>query len=198
MKKLLLILLCLPMIGFGQTIDNSDFTRKQKLWNPNRKEAAKYQSIYHLINKLGKEENRIVTPIKIEALSSDNSGEITTLFYNCNEKEEAGLIIGFFNAELVINSTFQESSNFLILNSEQTNELLQAIDNIGDKWDKNNDYGDNSIYFSIDELTIFMDREKVTMRLFWKNFDSDWSFSSFNRTKKRYEKYLKKKAKGKI
>jgi len=186
------------MIGFGQSIDNSDFSRQQKLWWPQRIEAAKYQSIKHLINKLGKEEDKVVTPIRIEALSSDNSGEITTLFYNCDKKHKAGLIIGFFNAALLESSTFQENSNFLILDSEQTKTLLQSIDRIGDKWDKNDYYGNNSIYFSIDELTIFMDREKVTMRLFWRDFDSDWSFTSFNRTKKRYEKYLRKKAKGKI
>ena len=50
--------------------------------------------------------------------------------------------------------------------------------------------GETNIVFKWEDMTFLMSTNKVgfVFRIFWKEFDADWNYSAFKRTKKRFEK----------
>jgi hypothetical protein len=186
MKKLLLLLLCVPLIGFGQKTGGSQYASKR---------IAEHRAIEFLINDVLGIEEKEVMPFMLESLSASASGEITTLFYYCEAKDKAGLLIGFFNENWVPGATYERYS-FFNLNTYDTKVMLNQLSKVYQNWN-NGIYGTgNSIYFKINDITFVMDKNKQNMmRVFWKDYDSDWGYQSFHYTKQRFEKYLKRKEK---
>ena len=54
------------------------------------------------------------------------------------------------------------------------------------------DHDNNNIYFSFDDLTIliFNQYTDTKLRIFWKEFDSEWLVNEFRKTKKKLLKTL--------
>ena len=179
MKKLLLILLCFSLFGFGQN----------SLTQYESKEIAEYRAVKFLTTEiLGNDKDKEITAFFLDALSASITGEITTLFYHCKEKKKTGLLIGFFNINWVPGATFERYS-FLNLNLEEATEFLNTIGQAHNAWkNPRGEYEEQSIFFKINEITVVMDMNYQYMRIFWKDFNSDLGYNSFLSTKKRFEK----------
>lgn len=74
---------------------------------------------------------------------------------------------------------------------EFLNKIQQAIDD-NNKFLKS-DPDNNNIYFQYDDLDVLIWSSAVTytIRVFWKEFDSTWEKTAFERSKRRYEKKTK-------
>lgn len=75
-------------------------------------------------------------------------------------------------------------------------ELLAKIDAVKDQYSDylRSDLDNNNVFFEYDDMTflIFIDYSGLTIRVFWNEFDAEWESVAFDRTKKRFEKKVKK------
>ena len=183
MKKiLLLITLLFSFISFSQVYNSKEYS----------KERALYKSKAFVIkNIVGAD----TIPIKfeIDPLAAATSGELTTLIYNCSRKNLNGIIFGFFGNFWNEEGVIYKGYAFKNLPKEKALELLSILQK---RIEENYEYmfnagaGETNIVFKWEDMTFLMSTNKVgfVFRIFWKEFDADWNYSAFKRTKKRFEK----------
>ena len=162
------------------------------------KDYSKEQSLYHaktfVIQSVLGETTEIV---KFEAypLVAASSGNLTTLVYKCESKNESGLILGFYGNKWNESGVIYQGYAFKDLPLQKANEFLEKIElaesenykYLVEKPDNNN------VYFKYDDITIliFFGNYGNKLRVYWNGFDSEWDFEEFKKTKKRLSKKLK-------
>lgn len=138
-----------------------------------------------------------VVKFEIDPLVASNSGELTTLVYKCNQKNKAGLILGFYgeywNKAGVIYTGYAFKDLPLVKANELLAKIQLSLDSNANYIDQ--DYDNNNITFLYDDITIIIYRSQgsqvVTMRLFWNGFDAEWNKGEFTKTVKRLGNKLK-------
>ncbi|MCO5241451.1 MAG: hypothetical protein M9904_15490 [Chitinophagaceae bacterium] len=190
--KIRLLLLVFTFISF------STFSQinSNKIWFAKEysKEIALYNSKQFLFkNILGSSPE--VVQFEILPLAAASSGELTTLLYKCDSKKKEGLILGFYGNYWNDAGVLHQGYAFKNLEKDKAieflNKIQQAIDN-NNKFLKS-DADNNNIYFQYDDLDVLIWSSAVTytIRVFWKEFDSTWEKTAFERSKRRFEKKTK-------
>ncbi len=158
------------------------------------KEISLYKAKIFVIKEVLGSSN---APIKfeIDPLAAASSGELTSLVYQCSVKNKEGMILGFYGSYWNDAGVIFQGYGFKDMPKEKALEVLNTIEkNITEsKKYLSEDYENNNIYFQFDDITFLvyagiMGTTKI--RVFWNNFDADWDFIAFKRTKKRLEKKL--------
>ncbi len=137
-----------------------------------------------------------VERFEVIPLAAANSGELTTLIYKCESKQKEGLVIGFYGNYWNDNGIIYQGYDFKNLNKDQAIEFLNKIQSTIDtnsKFLKENS-DNNNVYFRYDDIDVLIWSSYIssyTIRLFWKGFDATWEQSSFERSKRRFERKIK-------
>ena len=135
-----------------------------------------------------------VTKFEIDPLAAASLGELTSLVYKCDEKNKAGLILGFYGTRWNDAGVIFQQYSFLNLPEEKAKEMLNKIDAVIDENYKylTSDIDNNNVYYRYGDMTflICLRITSTRIRVFWNGFDSEWEFTAFKRTKKRLEKKL--------
>lgn len=163
------------------------------------KEVSLYSGKKFLMDEvLGVSE--VILQFEIDALTAASSGELTTLVYQCQMIGKEGLILGFYgnywNSEGVVykgyaykNLPKEMAVKFLMMISEAIDEHASYLDK---EYDKNN------VCFLYDDILILIYNDRsdglLKLRLCWGDFDSEWTGTSFDKTKRRFQKYFVKKS----
>ena len=127
-------------------------------------------------------------------LAAASSGEMTTLLYKCESQNKEGLILGFYGEYWNDAGVVFQGYGFKNLSKEQAFEFLNKIESEIDKNNKflksNND--SNNIVFEYDDLkvVIWTTSGSYLMRIYWKGFDSTWEKTSYERSKRRFERKI--------
>jgi hypothetical protein len=137
-----------------------------------------------------------VVEFEIDALAASSTGELTSLVYKCPEKNVEGLIFGFYGdyfSEAGIPYQGYAFKNFI---RSDALKLFAKVSKAIDEHDKflSNDVNNHNVYFTFDDLTFLITKASgsYSIRVFWQDFDAEWTSTAFNRTKKRFEKTLDK------
>ena len=142
-----------------------------------------------------------VMQFEIDALTAASSGELTTLAYQCQTRGKEGLILGFYGNYWNPAGVVFTGYAYKNMTKESAVDLLMKVSSVIDEYDSYLDKDDdnNNVCFSFDDLLILVYKDRsdglVRLRVFWDSFDSEWTGVSFNRTKRRFERYFVKKAK---
>ena len=127
-------------------------------------------------------------------LAAASSGEMTTLLYKCESQNKEGLILGFYGEYWNDAGVVFQGYGFKNLSKDQAFEFLNKIESEIDKNNKflksNND--SNNIVFEYDDLkvVIWTTSGSYLMRIYWKGFDSTWEKTSYERSKRRFERKI--------
>lgn len=152
------------------------------------KEIALYKAKYFAMTSIIGEANEVIK-FKIDPLSAASSGELTSLVYQCDEKQKEGLILGFFGDYKNEFGVIHKGYAFLDFPKEKALILLNKLEKIIEEHSKylNKDSDNNNIYFKDEEINflIYSGSPSIKIRVFWKDFDSEWDMTAFKRTKRR-------------
>lgn len=156
------------------------------------KEIALYKAKEFVINEIiGIDSN--VTQFEMDALAATASGELTSLVYRCDEKQLSGLVLGFFGSKWNDAGVSYQAFAFKNIPQEVAIELLKKLTTTIEGNSKYlNENTDNNIVFRFKEFTflIYNVEYRSRIRIFWNDFDSEWQSVAFERTRKRFERYL--------
>lgn len=160
------------------------------------KESALYKAKAFLIETIFKDSEAVIE-FEIDALAASSSGELTSLSYKCNQKNVEGLLIGFFGSYWNDSGTTYGSYAFRNFTNEEALELFKKLNNALANHNKflQKNVSENNIYFQFEDLTFNISSNLnggYYIRVFWQDFDAEWTSIAFNRTKKRFEKKLDK------
>jgi hypothetical protein len=190
MKTRLILFLIFPICVFSQidlnTIPQPEYS----------KELAQFQSKHFVFEKILKVESQVVK-FEVDPLSGAESGQLTTLYYNCAEQNKEGLILTFFGNYWNNAGVRYQGYGFKNFDKKQAVEFLDKIQSAIDsnaKFLKDN--SDNNIAFKYDDIDIIITSSNQTaylIRLFWNGFDSTWDAFAFNRSSRRLNYNLKNK-----
>ncbi|WP_127845428.1 hypothetical protein [Psychroflexus aestuariivivens] len=185
MKKILTIGLFLVFsLSFGQIVNNSGLYFAKEF----SKEVALYKGKDFVITKvLGVSEELV--KFEIDPLAAASSGELTSLVYNCEQKNQNGLVLGFYGTRWSEDGIAYKAYAFKNLEKEKALELFQTIEDHLKEESKyiNSTSVNHNMYFKFDELTLLIYKDNGTkIRVFWNGFDSEWENSAYNRTRRRF------------
>ncbi|PKQ46875.1 hypothetical protein [Confluentibacter flavum] len=127
-------------------------------------------------------------------LAAASSGEMTTLLYKCESQNKEGLVLGFYGEYWNDAGVIFQGYGFKNLSKDQAFEFLNKIESEIDKNNKflksNND--NNNIVFEYNDLkvVIWTTSGSYLMRIYWNGFDSTWEKTSYERSKRRFERKI--------
>jgi hypothetical protein len=194
MKNLLLVLslLSLSIITNAQLINKTPGFFFAKEYG--REFAAYYSKLYLYQEILNSPPG--ISKFSIDIISAANSGELTTLTYGLDDLNKKGLIIGFFGN--YINENGVQYLGYRYLNFDQP-EAIEFLNLIQSTLNQNQEYlgqspETNNVAFNYKGMTVVISNEfpGYKIRLFWGSFDCLWNIESFERTRTRFSKFLKK------
>ena len=138
--------------------------------------------------------NEKISKFELIPLAASGSGELTTLLYKADDKNQEGMILGFFGDYWNEAGVVYQGYAFKNLNKYEALEFLEKINNAIESNSKfmKDSYDNNNIYFSYKDIDvlIYASNQNFSIRLFWNNFDSNWDKTAFDRSKRRFEKRI--------
>ena len=190
-KSVPIILLLLFQIAYAQMSVKTGGIFFAKEYS---KEIALYNVKTFLIKNILGQTNDLIK-FEADALTSANSGELTTLAYRCTSLNKEGLILGFYGNRWNEAGVVYQSYEFKNFPIKEANEFLDKIEKMISENTKfiESDPDVNNIYFQYDDITVLIydDMSSFKLRIFWNGFDSLWDLSTFKKTKRRLIRKLK-------
>ena len=137
-----------------------------------------------------------VVEFEIDALAASSTGELTSLVYKCPKKNVEGLIFGFYGDYFSEAGIPYQGYAFKNFNRPEALKLFAKVTAAIDEHDKflSKDVNNHNVYFMLEDLTFLITKASgsYSIRVFWEDFDAEWTSTAFTRTKKRFEKTLDK------
>jgi hypothetical protein len=135
---------------------------------------------------------------ELEALAASGSGELTSLIYNCPDKKESGLILGFYNDYWNDNGVIYQGYKFKNFPRDRALELFNKIDSVGDANSKylTEDPNSANVFFTYEEIIFLLYRgwgPGSPIRIFWNGFDAEWDATAYSKTESRFKDKIEKK-----
>ena len=132
---------------------------------------------------------------EIDPLAASNSGELTTLVYRSENKKQEGLILGFYGTNWNSSGIVYTGYAFKNIPYKEANEMLDKIEQATRENFKfiQDDHDNNNIYFHFQDITflVYTKDGNIKLRVYWNDFDAEWEWSTYKKTKKRLERKLK-------
>lgn len=129
---------------------------------------------------------------EVDALAASSSGELTSLAYVCKSNKKEGLLLGFYGNFWNDQGVIYQGYGFKNLTKETTIELLNKISKTIEENQLSMTNNNNiNVFFWYNDLTILISYfAQIKIRVFWNDFDAEWEYTAFTRTKKRFERGL--------
>lgn len=188
--KLIVVFTILSQSIIAQVSENSGYFFAKEF----SKEISLYRAKQFLIEQVLMTDEKAIQ-FDIDPLAATNSGEVTSLGYKCEEKGKEGILLGFYGNYWNKSGVVYQGYGFKNLPRDKALEILNKItktmEDSKDYLLKNLD--NNNVYFQFDDLVvlIYTPISEPRIRIFWDEFDAEWTSTAFKRTKKRFEKSLK-------
>lgn len=189
LRKIFFVLLFTSIYfsSFSQISSNGLFLAKEY-----SKDISLYKAKYFLMSEVLGMTNSD-TKFELFPLAASNTGEITSLVYFCEAKKKDGLLLGFYG-ETWSNGNPVTAYAFKDFSKTKALDILAKIESSVEANSKylSKDNDNHNVYFQYDDV-IFLIYKKFgdnKIRVFWNNFDAEWEFLAFERTRKRFEKKL--------
>jgi hypothetical protein len=129
-------------------------------------------------------------------LAAASSGELTTLLYKCETQNNEGLILGFYgNYWDKTSGVSYQGYAFKNLSKEKAYEFLSKIEDEVEKNKKflKDNHDNNNIVFDYDDIKVMIWNTLggyYLIRVYWNGFDSTWEKTSYERSKRRFERKI--------
>ncbi|WP_025666528.1 hypothetical protein [Aquimarina megaterium] len=136
------------------------------------------------------------TVLQFEAipLAAASSGELTSLLYRCESKGKEGLILGFYGDYWNNAGVSYQGYGFKNLPKEKAIEFLNKIEKAIEKNKKflRGNNNNNNIVFDFDDMNVLIwtTSGSYRIRVYWNGFDSTWEETSYERSKRRFERKI--------
>lgn len=200
-KKIILVTFLLSSLSiqsFAQVAKSGYFQIKNGFGAKEfSKELSLFKAKAYLIAEVLKiNDENVSTQFSVEPLSASSSGQLTTLIFDCPQKNISGLILGFYGDYWDRSGSGVNFTGYLFkfISDDDARKLFQRIDEeikLNDNFLKDN-ANNNNIVFKFGDMDVIISRPLgIKMRLLWNGFDSEWEEMAFNRTKRRYDKKSK-------
>lgn len=128
-------------------------------------------------------------------MAAASSGELTTLLYRSTEQNLDGLILGFFGDYWNESGVSYQGYGFKNLPKNKATEFLNKIES---EIEKNKNFlkesnDNNNIAFDFEDMKVMIwtTSGSYLIRVYWNGFDSTWEKTSYERSKRRFEKKIK-------
>ena len=158
------------------------------------KEITLYKSKKYIFSEILKNKNE-PTQFEIIPLAAASSGELTTLLYRSENEKKEGLVIAFYGDYWNDTGVLFQGYGFKNFEKEQAILFLNKIEISIEENKKflNSNSDNNNISFRFDDIDVLIWTNNGTfeIRLFWKNFDSTWEKTAYERSKRRFERKIK-------
>tara|TARA_Y100000748_G_scaffold296265_1_gene288860 strand:+ start:559 stop:1128 length:570 start_codon:yes stop_codon:yes gene_type:complete len=188
MKKLIILFLFLSFSSFSQNSGAKDYSQARSIITGKK----------WIIDNVFGGADMSPKKIYIDALAGDTYSDLTTIYYKSGETE--GLVLGLFASvqnEFGNRYWMYDYTNF---NKEDAISFFNIVDEIKDSQKSYlNDKSENNIYFKISDLVFLLNIQGgYKIKVFWDEYRADWDGSSFEKSRRRFERSLSKSSKGKI
>lgn len=160
------------------------------------KEITEYYCKQYIVEDILKVPDKQSIGVYIYAITAAKSGELTTVLYQCDEFNKKGLVFAFWNDYSANSVTSYKGYGLYHLDFEQAGKLLNELESIVGSKNKILDEPIGNLVYRSDELTfLFYNKQtefgfKPVIRVWWNNFDSDWTISNLETTIKRFRKFF--------
>lgn len=186
-SNFIVLLTLLAFHSFSQRPYSQDYNREVALYQAKR---------FFLSNVL--KTNTEPVKFQMDPIVAATSGELTSLLYLCPDKSLNGLIFAFYGDYWNEAGVVYKGYGFRNIPEKQALELVGLIDqNLQIALDYcYKDQTFNNISFTYEDLTFLYyyeieDAPYLTIRVFWKDFDSEWNPREFKKTRKAVEHNFK-------
>lgn len=191
-KKIFLIAILLSAINIlSAQIKQTDYNLFQA------KEFSKDISLFKAKTYLFKnvlETSDTILQFEAIPLAASGSGELTTLLYRCESIGKEGLILGFYGNYWNDAGVQYQGYGFKNLPKEKAMKFLNKIEKAieDNKKFMREDNDNNNIVFDFDDLNILIwtTSGSYKIRVYWNGFDSTWEETSYERSKRRFERKI--------
>lgn len=142
---------------------------------------------------LGAEEK--ITHFTLEHLAVAKSEELSSLVYHSDDRDQRGLILGFYGTRISEAGTVYNKYGFRALPEASAREILTTLKKLLEDEKKflRSDKDNNNLFFTYQDITFLIYRNgRTKIRVFWNGYDSEWESNTLNRTIRRFEKKLEK------
>ena len=188
--QLLFLSFFISAISFAQVSESTGLYFAKEF----SKDEALYKAKDYVMKQVIGIEKKLVK-FDIDPLAAASSGELTSLVYGCEEKNLSGLVLGFYGNQWNDAGVIYQAYAFKNFPKDKALEILSKIDKYIDDESKylSADSDNNNMFFQYDDMTFLIYQNgSVKIRVFWNGFDSEWESTAFGRTKRRFERKIKK------
>lgn len=137
-----------------------------------------------------------INKVVIEPLTAANSGELTTVYYESEDKNKEGLVLGFFGSRwneagvIFTSYAFKNWSKDIAL--EVMNKLRDAIVENQKYLSDYRNSNERNLYFKYGDMSFIIYYDlSYKIRVLWNDFDATWDYKSFEKTLKRFNNKIK-------
>ena len=188
MKKLLIILFFIPWFSYSQNTGAREYSASRSIITGKK----------FIIDTVFGGADTKPKKIYIDALAGNSYSDLTTIYYKSGVTE--GLVIGLFApVENEFGNRFWMYT-YKNLDREDAISFFNIVDEIKDGEKKYlNDDNNNNLYFKIRDLVFLLNIQGgYKIKVFWDEYRADWDGSSFEKSRRRFERSLSRSARGKI
>jgi len=157
------------------------------------KEISQFRSKEYIIQNIIGSSNGNEVQFETESLASDNSGGLISIAFNCNEVQKAGLLLAFFGENTDKHGNLMDAYGFRYIPLKEAQELFKRIDAVQDNNKKymSSDTDVNNVYIEFEDIKFVIYKDGgQQIRVFWNGFQVIWERASFDRSKRRLDKWF--------
>ena len=164
------------------------------------KDESEYQAKEYIIKEILNTPNKEIIDLEVSTLIGAMSGELTTVIYNCESLQKKGLLFVFWSDQFDEFGLRYKGYAFRHFEYAEAKVLLSDLEMVLEQKKSilsfdNDNFSKNAVYKWDDISFIFYKNDTFVnlVRVFWNNFDSEWSQANLKVTKRRFDNYFKNK-----
>lgn len=158
------------------------------------KDVTEYKVKSYIVNKILNVQEQEPVLVKIDAITSSTSGELTSVVYGCEEQNKIGLVFCFWRSLITTSNMEYSGYGFLNIPELEAEDLFSKLAILLNSEEDNiKKHEDNLVYKWKDLTFIFYkgkDHKNKDIRVLWGTFDAEWNKSNLARTIKRFRKFV--------
>ena len=160
-----------------------------KEWNQDFTiEMAKLYLVKNILS-IGDSEEYLI----IDGIGASNSGELTSICYSGDSAKSVGVLFTFYGNYWNDQGVQYKGYGFKNMQTFAALEFLNKIITVSDKYQKfmDKNFDVNNIVFTYDDIVVVMfTNGPIKIRLFWEDFDAEWTVVDAKKTLQRFEKFI--------
>jgi len=155
------------------------------------KEISEYSTKEYIVRDILCIPEGTLFGVEIDAITASNSGELTTVTYDCETLSKKGIVLTFWSGTLGNNNSSIGEYGFLNIEYDKAVDLFTKLEKVLKFKTSILDKGKNwNAVFRWEDLyfVFYYENSANKIRVFWNGFDSEWNQSNLKTTAKRFNK----------